>query len=166
MAPCSDDNMRSEVDINLILQVYSPRHIILNWRILLQKNRKIKMLQTAKNLPTGTRFHLWDVLKLKKRIIFHFGLFYSTIGHLKKKVQNLLKIAKISYFWNFKFWFAAGIGRESADIWPKGRFSPSLAQIFLCQTDKNWQLYLKKTYPPPKKRAFFFRGGGQEIGGR
>ena len=43
---------------------------------------------TSKKL---TKFHLWDVLKLKKRIIFHFRLFHSIFGHLKKKVQKLLK---------------------------------------------------------------------------
>jgi hypothetical protein len=57
------------------------------------------MLQTAKKILTGTQFHLWDVLKLKKRIIFHFKLFCSTDSAFEKQKPKLCsKIAKISYF--------------------------------------------------------------------
>ena len=83
----------------------------------------------------------------------------------KKKFKICSKIAKVSYFWNFKFWFAAGIGRKLADMLQEGRISPQVfPKLFLCQTEKNWRIYLKKTYPP--KKGLFFWGGGGGSGDR
>ena len=112
------------------------------------------MLQTAKKISTSTKFHLWDVLKLKKKELFFISTILLNIRTFEKKKSKICsKIAKISYFWNFKFWFAAGIGRESADMWQEGRLSPQVfPKFFLCQTDKNWRIYLKKTYPPKKAK--------------
>ena len=131
----------------------------------LKKNWKIKMLQTTEKILTSTKFHLWDVLKLKKKIIFHFRLFCSTFGHLKKKIQNLLKNSKNLIFLKFRILICdqnrPGIGQYVA-----GRLdqSPSLPQIFSMPNGQQLTNSSQKIYPPsPKKRA---GGGGQELGGR
>ena len=120
------------------------------------------MLQTAKKILKSTNFHLQDVLKLKKRIIFHFRLLYSTFGHLKKKVQNLLKNSKNLIFLKFQIlirdWNRPGVGRY---VTVRSAQSPSLSKIFFMQNgQKLTNLSQKKHTPPPKKRAFFFGGGG------
>ena len=119
------------------------------------------MLQTAKKLSTSTKFHLWDVLKLKKRIIFHFGLFCSTFGHLKKKVQNLLKNSKNLIFLKFQILICGrnwpGIGRYVAE---RSAQSPSLAKIFFMPNGEKLTNLSQKNIPPKKRTFFFFGGGG------
>jgi len=44
------------------------------------KKLENKNAPNSQKISTSTEFHLWDVLKLKKRIIFHFRLFCSTLG--------------------------------------------------------------------------------------
>ena len=138
------------------MYIVSPRHIILNWRFLLEKIWKIKMLQTAKKILTSTNFHLQDVLKLKKRIILHFRLFCSTFGHLKKKVQNLLKNSKNFIFLKFQ------IGRKSANMQPEGRLSPQVFPKFFYVKRTKIDEFISQKHTPKKG---LFLGGAQEIGG-
>ena len=118
------------------------------------------MLQTAKKILTRTKFHLWDVLKLKKRIIFHFRLFCSTFGHLKKKVQNLLKNSKNLIFLKFQILIYGrnwpGIGRYVAKRLVQ---SPSLAKIFF-MSNRQKLTNLSQKNIPPQKSLFFLGGGG------
>ena len=122
------------------------------------------MLQIAKKILTSTKFHRWDVLKLKKRIIFLFRLFCSTFGHLKKKVQTLLKNSKNLIFLKFQIlicgWNRPGIGRY---VTGRSAQSPSLSKIFFMQSGQKLTNLFQKNIPPPK-RAFL--GGVHEIGGR
>ena len=93
------------------------------------------MLQTTKKISTSTKFHLWDVLKLKKRIILHFRLFCSTFGHLKKKSPKFPQKKQKSHFFEISNF---DLRPESADMWPEGWLSPQVfPKLFLCQTDKN-----------------------------
>ena len=142
----------------------SPRHIILNWRILHQKNWKIKILQTAKKISTSTKFHLWDVLKLKKRIIFHFRLFCSTFGHLKKKVQNVLKNSKNLIFLKFKILICdESAGNRLICGRKVGSAPKSPPKIFYAKRTKIDE-FISKKHTPSQKGLFL--EGGREIGGR
>ena len=135
----------------------SPRHIILNWRILLEKIWKIKMLQTAKKILTSTNFHLQDVLKLKKRIIFHFRLFCSTFGHLKKKSPKFAQKQQKSHIFEISNF---DLRLESAGNRPicgrKVGSVPKSCQNFFYAKRTKIDEFISKKHTPPKKRAFFF----------
>ena len=119
------------------------------------------MLQTAKKILTNTKFHLWDVLKLKKRIIFHFRLFCSTFGHLKKKVKNVLKNSKTLIFLKFQILIC---GRNWPGIvrYVAGRSAQpsSLPKIFFMPNRQKLTNLSQKNIPRSPKTAFFFFGGG------
>ena len=117
------------------------------------------MLQTAKKILTSTNFHLQDVLKLKKRIIFHFRLFCSTFGHLKKKSKICSKIAKSHIFEISNF----DLRLESAGNRPicgrkVGSVPKSFQNFFYAKRTKIDELISKK-HTPPKKGLFFWGGG-------
>jgi hypothetical protein len=118
------------------------------------------MLQTAEKLSTSTKFHLCDVLKLKKITIFHFGLFCSTFGHLKKKVPNLLKNSKNLIFLKFQI-LICDQNWPGVDRYVAGRLaqSQSLSKMFFMLNGQKFTNLSQKNIPP-KKGLFFWGGGG------
>ena len=142
------------------------------WSILSEIRRKWQ--NTTEKTHQDPKFFKWSkmvlpFIKLFFRIqkihpkpffiIFHTILDQKIVPQ-KKSCLNFFKIVKNRYFWKFKFWFAAAIGRKSANLWSEGQFSPKVfPKFFLSQLDKNSLRYLKNL-TPPKKGLFFFWGGG------
>ena len=119
------------------------------------------MLQTAKKILTNTKFHLWDVLKLKKRIIFLFRLFCSTFAYLKKKSPNFAQKQQKSHIFEI---LNFDLQPESAGNWPicgrkVGLVLKSFQNLFYAKRTKIDE-FISKKHTPPQKRAFFFWGGG------
>ena len=115
------------------------------------------MLQTAKKILTSTKFHLWDVLKLKKRIIFLFRLFCSTFGHLKKKSPNFAQKQQKSHIFEISnFDLRPESGRYVAG---RSAQSPSLSKIFFMRNGQKLTNLSQKNIPP-QKGPFFGGGGG------
>ena len=120
------------------------------------------MLQIAKKILTSTKFHLWDVLKLKKRIIFLFRLFCSTFGHLKKKSPNFAQKQQKSHIFEISNF---DLRPESAGNRPicgrkVGLVPKSFPNFFYAKRTKIDEFISKKHTPPKKKGPFFFGGGG------
>ena len=120
------------------------------------------MLQTAKKILTSTKFHLWDVLKLKKRIIFLFRLFCSTFAHLKKKSPNFAQKQQKSHIFEISNFDLRPKSAGSQPICGRkvGLVPKSFQNFFNAKRTKIDEFISKKHTPPQKKRAFFFGGGG------
>ena len=96
--------------------------------------------------------------KLKKRIILHFRLFCSTFGHLKKKVQNLLKNSENLIFLKFQILIC---DRNWARIGWRSAQSQSLPQIFFMPNGQKLTNLSQKKHTPQKGP---FLGRGREGG--
>ena len=114
------------------------------------------MLQTAKKILTSTNFHLQDVLKLKKRIIFHFRLFCSTFGHLKKKSPKFAQKQQKSHIFEISNF---DLRLESAGNRPicgrKVGSVPKSCQNFFYAKRTKIDEFISKKHTPPQKKGLF-----------
>ena len=121
------------------------------------------MLQTAKKILTSTNFHLQDVLKLKKRIIFHFRLFCSTFGHLKKKSPKFAQKQQKSHIFEISNFDLRPELAGNRPICSRkvGPVPKSFQNFFYAKRTKIDELISKKHTPP--KRAFFWGGVRRQV---
>ena len=114
------------------------------------------MLQTARKILTSTNFHLQDVLKLKKRIIFHFRLFCSSFGHLKKKSPKFAQKQQKSHIFEISnFDLRPELAGNRPICCPKVGSVPKSCQIFFYVERTKIDDFISKKHTPP----FFFGGG-------